>query len=1112
VKTVATAVAYAHEQGVIHRDLKPANILLKQGRRAGTDSEGRLSDSRPSVVHYQPMVTDFGLAKQLQADAGLTTTGQILGTPSYMPPEQAEGSADAIGPASDVYSLGAVLYELLTGRPPFQADNAFDTLKQVLEQEPLSPRRLNVKLPRDLETICLKCLEKDSRRRYPTAQAMADELQRHLRGEPIHARPIGPTGRLWRWCNRRPRLAASIGIAIVVMLAAFFAVVEGRGRLRSAELVEALVSAEIDEVPRIIQRVQTIRRWANPRLYVALHEAPEDSKERLRVSLALLPVDPDQVDYLKRRLLAATPDELPVLRDALFAHKGQLTGELWEALESASEDNQAQTLQAAGALAAYDPKSERWEDVSNRVTDALVSVNSMQLAEWARSLRPLRTYLVPRLWDVYRNHDGKYKGSQQTLATNILEDYAADRPDVLADLVMDAEPEQFLELYPVLAQHRNDAVVLLRGEIDRELEPKWKDTAFDPLWTTPEASLVQSIESADGIVAERFAFCQMMALEDFVNVADALRKSCYRPFRFRPYAAGHSVHVAAIWTRDGRQWQMAHGFSSDEIRKRDEQLRADCLVPVDVAGYVTTNDGTPSERYAAVWVQRSADDEDARMYAASYAEHKTIYQAIEKEGFEFQQSLQAFRGLDGQQKYCGVKRKSSGTSISTWNNIPHTYEGMEYLDKTQWDIDVSNASAPVTTRQRFTDELAKAEEKLKSEPDDATARYARAMAHYRLGNDRQAIEDLDRLIERSNESLVRYAAVWQASSQYEAVESLGLSREDHLTRCKELLAEGYRPVAISVARHVGKQSFATASVWHRPIDSSPWKDTKLDQSWPTPEPSLTQQIESASGIVTERVALCQAMLLDDFFSVAEGLRESGYRPIRLRPYVAEDSVQVAVVWTRDRQEWQTAYGLSFDELCERSDVLRTESLAFLDVAGYIAAEDGHPSEQYAAVWVKRRNDQQDTWAYVRVSSREHKTLQDVGRKKGFDCLHSLQAFRAVDGQQKYCGVLTRAPKQWQAWWGYSQQGYDTLVHGGKISGDIDMSKADDTDFLDASVRFLYRAILSARTGEADAARKDLAAYRELSRSESDKIYLEAVVAAYLGDDREAMKRLDLEPV
>ena len=228
VEQLARAVHYAHGNGVIHRDLKPANILLSLSRapeaRAAdsaanvTDGPARASGARLNEI--VPKITDFGLAKQTEVGTGLTVTGAVMGTPNYMAPEQAEGKGKRVTPATDVYALGAILYELLTGRPPFVGATPVDVLMKVVSEEPPSVTSLTKKLPGDLATICHKCLQKEPGKRYLTAAALADDLQCFLEHKPITARPVGRLERTWKWCRRYPAVAVLIVVSTLAAVVA----------------------------------------------------------------------------------------------------------------------------------------------------------------------------------------------------------------------------------------------------------------------------------------------------------------------------------------------------------------------------------------------------------------------------------------------------------------------------------------------------------------------------------------------------------------------------------------------------------------------------------------------------------------------------------------------------------------------------------------------------------------------------------------------------------------------------------------------------------------------------------------------------------------------------
>jgi serine/threonine protein kinase/Tfp pilus assembly protein PilF len=306
METLAGAIDFAHQRGIVHRDLKPANILLGSASlhtseiRRDQVSMTSLSGDSWSRANV-PKIADFGLAKRLDDDTSQSQSGTILGTPNYMSPEQAEGKVRQIGPASDIYSLGAIGYELLTGRPPFKASNPIDTIRQVVEQEPVPPRQLDPSVPVDLETICLKCLEKEPARRYATAGELADDLHRFLQDEPIRARPTPLWERAWKWGKRRPAVVALLGVSVLAVVALVLFVVwhntslqrqldqaraeerQAREREQEAREAERLshVEAEGQKLFKDGQLAAAARDWTNARLHLTNALATIGAEPRL---------------------------------------------------------------------------------------------------------------------------------------------------------------------------------------------------------------------------------------------------------------------------------------------------------------------------------------------------------------------------------------------------------------------------------------------------------------------------------------------------------------------------------------------------------------------------------------------------------------------------------------------------------------------------------------------------------------------------------------------------------------------------------------------------------------------------------------------------------------
>jgi WD40 repeat protein/Flp pilus assembly protein TadD/predicted Ser/Thr protein kinase len=361
VSALARGVGQAHELGIIHRDLKPGNVLLEND---GT-----------------PKIADFGLAKALNVQSGLTQTDAIMGSPSYMAPEQAGGHAKEAGPAADVYALGAILYELLTGRPPFKAATLLETLEQVKSTEPVSPSRLVPGLPRDIETICLRCLQKEPAKRYASAAALEEDLRRYQAGEPILARRISGAERAWRWCRRNPAVAGLVATLLVVLVGGFSAttVMWLRAERLRAEAEDNFRQAQ-SAVDGYLTRVAESRLLGVPGLQPLRRDLLESALTYYQAFVRQRAGDPALQHELASALgrVARINAELGRLPEALQGYEKVL-----EILSRASERPGKEDPRRQAELARY---HQAKGDVHREIGDRINALQSYQAAEviWRR--------------------------------------------------------------------------------------------------------------------------------------------------------------------------------------------------------------------------------------------------------------------------------------------------------------------------------------------------------------------------------------------------------------------------------------------------------------------------------------------------------------------------------------------------------------------------------------------------------------------------------------------------------------------------------------------------------------------------------------------------------
>lgn len=748
---VCNAIAYAHSRGVLHRDLKPGNVMLGK--------------------YGETLVVDWGLAKVLgraemeategvlagSADSALTQAGKAMGTPAFVSPEQAAGRLDQLGPASDVYSLGATLYCLLTGQAPFRDADAAVVLRKVQKGDFPAPRQVNPRVPPALEAVCLKAMALRPEDRYPTPRELAGEIEHWLADEPVGAYREPLTARVGRWVRRHQTLAAGIGALLLtgVIALSVSTLLIGRAQQQTAEALhneeqarrarvlgqlDALSDAAPGAVPAILADLEANRAEVLPRLRERYAEAGKPAR-RMRLALALLPVEPDAVrdDLVDWMLHVEDPAEAVLVRDVLVPHGSTLKASLW----AKGDDAQSERFRALVALAAFDPNGEGWKKHAAAAVKQMVT-ETLHLGTWVKALNPVREALQAPLAKAYREEKS---AERRELAAQVLANYAADNPGLLAELLLDADGKQAAWIRPVLERHREAATARMRQEL-ATLPDYWKDAPV--AWKEPAAELRREVEQAGGLFNERFALCQALPLERLAAVTEGLRPAGYRPVRVRPWNEGEAVRVAVVWTRDGVEWKLQTGLTVEQVAEKPEGL-----LPADVAGY-HTRDGA---RFAVLHRKGEAGEQAVVYASVAETDHVAQTKRYPDDGF-IPATLHGLVGQDGVVRYSGVWWKGTAKPPAA-------------------DLALS---------------------------DDANTHAERVLAGEQLLLD----------VGVSDAGKPRYASVWREETTRDAVGLHGLAAEAHLARCRELAAQGYRPVGLSLALLTGEKLPLAASVWHRP--------------------------------------------------------------------------------------------------------------------------------------------------------------------------------------------------------------------------------------------------------------------------------------------------------
>ncbi len=529
--------------------------------------------------------------------------------------------------------------------------------------------------------------------------------------------------------------------------------------------VDGLIKADSSNLVSTVDGLKKYREWALDDLENAFKNSAVDSNAKLHAGLGLLssevPPDPALLNYLKERLLTLSPTQLAPVRTLLEPHKAELTPDYWQI---ALDDKQSaiRRFHAASALAAFDPLHASWDKskVATFVSEQLVAVSPTDISQYQELVRPVSAKLIPALTVIFK--DQARSELARTLATSLLADYVAQDPETLIELILTADAPSDKALFPVLKRHLDVAVKRFESILDRSVKPNWRDGPLDKNWVEPDSAIQASIESSHGMIGERFAYVVDMPMDKFIDVAEKLRTSGYRPTRVRPYSnssspllvreaglstsplllgEGLGVRVSAIWTRDTKRWVLETNVAKSALPTVDKNAEKDGLLIDDIC-VMPSREEAPDPSCIVLWSEPTGEKEQRRVVVDVTDQNivQTNTQLMDN-GIQSQRTIAVRVNSNGERFYSGIWSNQGAPS-----ELREAYAGFELVDQPQWDVALAPAGRLPDPLDIFRKQLAGLEKLTAEKFEDPKLRELRATANYRIGHLELALADLDILI------------------------------------------------------------------------------------------------------------------------------------------------------------------------------------------------------------------------------------------------------------------------------------------------------------------------------------------------------------------------------